>query len=158
MNSLLIIALSSLSGLIVGVFITRTAKEREEYYDGIKKLCSFLISNISFKADKITKILGNAHIVSWGLKKNVEEFFEYVNGGELRIINHGLKKEEHAEIKEFFSQLGRYDGETQVTELKKFESLFAQKYNEIKSVNEKQSNMYIKLGLLTGLLVGILLI
>ncbi|MBR2968012.1 MAG: hypothetical protein IKC35_04480 [Clostridia bacterium] len=140
------------------MYFTRIGKDKERYYCSIVKLCSCLISNISFRADKMLKILNEAEIDSPYLKKNVSEYMSYLKGGQLKLSANRLTTAELNQINEFFGRLGRSDGQTQLAELKKFEGEFAQKYVEIKEKNDKQGNMYAKLGLLSGLLIGILLV
>ncbi len=158
MNSIFIAVLSSFCGFLLGLSLSNRGREREAYYRDVTKLCSGLIDNISYKADKILSVLDNIEINSAALKKNISEYKAYLKGDELSISSNCLTKVETARVKEFFSRLGRTDGETQIGELKRTESEFKHKYGEIKEKNDKQGNMYIKLGLLFGLLVGILLI
>ena len=158
MNGIFITALSSFGGLMVGLALSRRGKEREEYYNDVVRLCSYLISNISFKADKIASVLASAEVRSVALKKNLNEYKAYIEGGEFAMSENCLTKGEAAYVKEFFIRLGRYDGDTQLNELKRCECEFEAKHKDIKTKNDKQGNMYIKLGLLFGLLVGILLI
>ena len=158
MNTVFIIALSTFCGLMVGAYFTRLGKDKEAYYRSIVKLCNYIISNISFRADKMLKILSEIEVDSPYLKKNVSEYVSYINGEKLSLSVNRLTKAEHSRVSEFFGRLGRSYGQTQLAELKKFESEFAQRCAEIKEKNDKQGNMYVKLGLLCGLLVGILLV
>lgn len=143
---------------MIGLALCRRGKEREQYYKDFVKLCSYLINNISFKSDKIASVIASAEIKSSALKKNLLEYKAYIDGNEFVLSENCLTKGEAASVKEFFIELGRYDGETQLGDLKRREGEFGTKYGELKAKNDKQGNMYIKLGLLFGLLVGILLI
>ena len=158
MNSLFIAVLSSFCGFMIGLALTKRNKERENYYRDAVKLCSHLINNISYKADKISSVISGAEVDSAALKKNIAEYETYLGGGEFSLSDNCLTKKEGADVKAFFMELGRYDGDTQLSELRRREGEFKQKFNDIKAKNDKQGNMYIKLGLLVGLLIGILLI
>ena len=158
MNSIFIAVLSSFCGFMIGLALARRGKEREQYYRDAVKFCSYLINNISYKADRIAGVIDCAEVNSAALKKNLQEYKAYIAGGEFVFSDNCLTKSEASSVKEFFTQLGRYDGETQLNELRRRESEFKQKHCELKEKNDQQGNMYIKLGLLFGLLVGILLI
>ena len=158
MNRIFIAVLSSFCGFMIGLALTRRGKEREQYYRDAVKFCSQLINNISYKSDKISGVIDCTEVSSAALKKNLSEYKAYIAGGEFVFSNNCLTKGEALSIKEFFTQLGRYDGETQINELRRRESEFKQKHCDLKEKNDKYGNMYIKLGLLFGLLVGILLI
>ncbi len=158
MNSIFIAVLSSFCGFMLGLAMSKRDKERENYYCESMKLCSWLIDNISYKADRLASILESVEIASPFLKKNISEYKAYLGGAALTVSSGCLTKCEAAQVKEFFSRLGRSDGETQIGELKRYESQFGSKYRELKEKNDRYGNMYIKLGLLFGLLVGILLI
>lgn len=158
MNSIFIAVLSSFCGFMIGLALTRRGKEREHYYRDAVKFCSQLINNISYKADKISGIIDCTEVSSAALRKNLNEYKAYIAGGEFVFSDNCLTKSEAMTIKEFFVRLGRYDGETQISELRRCENEFKQKYCQLKEKNDRYGNMYIKLGLLFGLLVGILLI
>ncbi|MBR2970567.1 MAG: hypothetical protein IKC48_02080 [Clostridia bacterium] len=158
MNGVLIVALSALCGLMIGIALTKRQREREAYYREFSGLCAHIISNISYRADKIADVVSGIEWQSSALQKNVEEYKAYVSGGELSLSQGVLTKAELAAVKEFFVRLGRYDGETQLAELKQRQNELALCYKEIKDKNDKQGNMYVKLGFLAGLLLGILLV
>ena len=158
MNSIFILVLSGFCGLMIGLSFMRRSKDREGYYRSMVSLCSHLINNISYKADRIGKVLSQAEVDSGALKRNLKEYEAYIDGKEFVFSQSVLTKSEATCIKQFFVELGRYDGETQICDLKKREHDFIAKYNEIKQKNAKQGFMSVKLGLLIGLLVGILLI
>lgn len=158
MNGIFIAVLCSFCGFLLGTAFAKRGKERELYYRDAAKLCSGLIDNISYKADKISSVLDKIEIDSAALKKNISEYKAYLGGKELILSPNCLTKNETVRVKEFFSCLGRTDGETQIGELKRSESEFRQIYSEIKEKNDKQGSMYIKLGMLFGLLIGILLL
>lgn len=158
MSSVLIVALSALCGLMLGLSLTKRQREREAYYRDFSGLCAHIISNISYRADKITDVVGAIDTQSSALQKNVDEFKAYVRGGELSLSQGVLTKAELAAVKEFFVRLGRYDGETQLADLRQRQNELMLRYKEIKEKNDKQGNMYVKLGFLAGLLLGILLI
>ncbi|MBE5730563.1 MAG: hypothetical protein E7350_01250 [Clostridiales bacterium] len=158
MNSVLIVALCALCGLMIGLSLTKRQREREAYYREFNGLCAHIISNISYRADKIADVVDGIEWQSSALRKNMEEYKAYVSGGELSLTQGVLTKGELAAVKEFFLRLGRYDGETQLAELKQRQSELTIRYKEIKDKNDIQGNMYVKLGFLAGLLLGILLI
>lgn len=157
-NSVFIVMLSAFSGLMIGLALSRRDRERELYYKDIVKLCSVMSNNISFKSDKIISVIETAEFESKALKKNLSEYKQYLNGGQLKLTDNCLNKAETARVRQFLNELGRYDGETQLNELSRTEGEFKLKYNELKEKNNKQGNMFIKLGLLFGALIGILLI
>lgn len=158
MNGIFVAALSSFVGFLFGFMLFKRQKERELYYFGATKLCSTLINNISYKADKISSVINSFDGGCVSLKKNLNEFRTYLGGGEFKMSENCLTASEANTIKEFLLGLGKYDGETQLMELNRCEAEFKARYGELKAKNDKQGNMYIKLGLLFGLLVGILLL
>lgn len=158
MNGILIAALGALSGCLIGLALTRRSKEKEKYYCDIVELCAHIINHISYKAEKLSEVIGSAGVCSAALRRNLEQYKTYLSGGELNISADILTKSECEQVKEFFSELGKYDGDTQIGEIKRRCHDFEQKYKRIKEKNDKQGNMYIKLGFLFGLLVGVLLL
>lgn len=157
-NAAFIIMLGAFSGMMVGLALCRRDRERELYYGGLVKLCAIMANNVSFRSDKIASVIGEAEVESKALKQNLSEYISYLSGGELKLSCGRLNKSELAAVSEFFTRLGRYDSETQLSELKRNELEFRQKFDEIKQKNVKQGNLYAKLGLLFGALVGILLV
>lgn len=158
MNELFIIVLAAFGGFMIGLALTKRGKERELYYKDVVKFCSHLINNISFKSDKLSSVLDSAEVKSGALNKNLAEYKAYIAGSEFNMSENCLTKFEALSVRDFFLELGRYDGDTQLTELKRRKGEFEQKFSELKINNDKYGNMYIKLGLLLGMLVGILLI
>ena len=58
----------------------------------------------------------------------------------------------------FFSSLGRYDAENQIKEIEEFKLKFNEMRSQAQGENKKYGGLYIKLGLMFGIMLAILLI
>lgn len=158
MNSILIVVFGAAGGCLIGVALAKRNRAREAYYGSLIELCAYLETNLRFKEERTEEVLGGAEIASEALKQNIREYISYINGGELKIECEFLNEKERDEVKKFFSRLGKFDAETELNELHRHKAEFERRFALAAEKNKSQSAMYIKLGSLMGILVGILLI
>lgn len=157
MNTVLILVFGTAGGCFIGLALAKRSRERTEYFRCLLELCAQIESGISFREEKLEDILSGVEVRSESLKKNIADYLTFVRGGELKIENRLLSEKEKAEIKDFFSRLGSFDVETQLSELRRNRDKFAMRLDLATRKSDKSAS-YIKLGSLFGLLVGILLI
>ena len=69
-----------------------------------------------------------------------------------------MSAEESQTIFMFFKSLGRYDAENQIKELEDFKLKFDEMRMQSDSENKKYGGLYVKLGLMFGIMIAILLI
>lgn len=81
-----------------------------------------------------------------------------LNQEELLKKNNFLSDDEKQTIYLFFKSLGRYDAENQIKEIEHFKQKFESLSLSAENESKKYSSLYIKLGLMFGILVAILLI
>ncbi len=159
MNSILILAFGTASGCFFGLAFARFGREKAAFYRSLVELCAHIESGICFKGEKIEDILVGAKVRSEALRQNINDYLAFIRGGEqLKLNNRLLSAEEKAEVMDFFSRLGTFDAETQLSELRRQNAVFTRRLEVAAHKDEKHGGNYIKLGSLFGLLFGILLI
>jgi len=157
---LLISAASSVAGSFVGLFFSKRVKKKAAYYDALLDFIAHITSEVKFRKNSVRQICNNFLATSSDtpFNKNLLEFSEASNPFEIVLSRGVLKKSELVEVRQFLASIGTLDSETQIMELElakeKFSTL-SKKNNETK---HKFSSMYVKLGFLAGLALGIILL
>ena len=83
-------------------------------------------------------------------KKNLEENMLFRK-------NICLTDDEKRTIFGFFKSLGKYDCENQIKEIEDYKKTFETSLVDAQAENKKYSSLYVKLGLMAGLIIAILL-
>ena len=127
---------------------------------------SKLIVEINFAKSNLKEIISTS-MGSYGgdFKKVLQAYLNYLTSdakllkeGELFEKNTFLTADEMQTIFLFFKGLGRYDAENQVKEIEEFKLKFDEMRLQADYENKKYGGLYVKLGLMFGIMLAILLI
>jgi len=155
----LIAASLSAAGAMGGLFFSKRLKTKADYYVALIDFINHTLTQIKFRKDPIKKIIQNfVNLGDSPLNKNLLEYIE-ADTPQLLLLSKGiLKAGEIEEVKQFLVSLGTLDSVTQICELEAYKEKFSQ---SVVIANEKKrvfSGMYVKLGFLAGLALGIIII
>lgn len=158
MTKLLIVFFAAISGIMAGLALSKRIALRERFFDELVRVIDRLISDIKFSQAKIEVIIGEYVSSSHNLSKNLAEYKQFLDGGELKLSRGVLTKREYRLVNEFFERLGALDLDTQIKELENRKAGFSEILEGAKTKNKKYGKALVKLGFLSGLLIGILLL
>lgn len=158
-TKLLIIFLCITAATMVGFSLSKKCKQREKYFEEILLLINTLICDMKFRKDSLKILLsGFCAEKNNKLKVNILEYIDYIDSKkELNLSKGNLSVSEFENIKTFFTCLGTSDADTQIYELENYKQRFSDYYTLAKEKNTKYGGLYIKLGFLIGLAIGIIL-
>lgn len=158
-SGILVLALAVLGGLMIGYFFAKKIKARKNYYKNLVALTGDILSEVKFLRNDIAKVMQNfLDKGESGISTNVTEYLEFLRTGNLNLSKGVLSNTELKLVTEFFLSIGGLDADTQLFSLGMYNDKFLQEYSEIKERTKKTFGMYIKLGLLSGLALGIILL
>ena len=148
MLDIVIIIACSLCGFAVGKYLEKRIRNKNSFFVDLNKYIASFRINVDGR--QLERDLFNAEFSeSCG-----DGFREYLKGGKLKCK---LSAPEQKEIKDFFENLG----EVSSVELKKNLDYYSYVFSEKSKLIAEQSNkasVYVKLGILLGVMAGILLI
>jgi len=156
---LLIAAASSCAGAFVGLFFSKRVKRRASYYEALLDFIGHVNSEIKFRKNSVKKICEDFLASNQTpFNKNLSEFASTPIPYNMVLSRGVLKKTELEEVRQFLLSLGTLDSETQSLDLE----LQREKFSAIADKNAKKrtqfSSMYVKLGFLAGLALGIIIL
>ncbi len=150
--------MSAVVGTFIGLILSKRLTRRRRYFEEMISLINTLIGDFRFKQNSVTSLLKSFSADE--TKSTVEEFIAYVDssGSELKLSKQDLTKREHNVVYEMFSALGTYDLDTQVFMLDSYKKKFEEFYGAAKDSEERYGKVYVKLGFLFGLGLGLVLL
>lgn len=132
-------------------------KKRKDFYEQWYLFNERFFSDLSYLRLPLTEFLKKYTYKS--------EFSEFVSAYEksfqtktLEIDLRFLSEEEQNAALEYFLALGKSDAASQSVMLRSYQELLEQKKNETATDYEKRSSLYVKLGVLFGLLIMVLFV
>lgn len=149
----------------VGFGFSSYYRRRVKFFSDCISFQNKMVVEIAFKQNKLKEII-DEFIKRCGidfkfvLKSFEENYLLGKNVLEESMLfkkNICLSKEEKEIVYAFFKTLGRYDSENQIKEIENFKKTFESSFADAQAENKKYSSLYVKLGLMAGLLVAILL-
>lgn len=159
----MIIFICGFLGCIIGVLLTNKHKNKYLFYKELNDFFSYIKHSISFSQKLIKEIT----IDFYGNRKkhlfNYDEYLDYLNSKRLDATfdikeSDFLTKNEKKEVVTYFSQLGKLNLNAEIEKLEEIISAVNTCKEEKKEEFKKYSNIFIKLGILFGLGVGIILV
>jgi len=155
----LLAAAASALGAMVGLYFSKRLKQKANYYGALIDFINHTLTQIKFRKDPIKKIMHDfVSFADTPLNKNLQEYIEAAAPENLHLSRGILKKAELAEVKQFLLSLGTLDSTTQIFELEAYKEKFASTKTHFGDKRKTYSSMYVKLGFLAGLAVGIIII
>ncbi len=149
----------------IGYIFSKKYKIRANFFESLLYLCQKFDIEINFSRERLKNIFLNLDeknkINLKGIDKN---FISYINGETtlekdnlFKGINF-LKDDEKDLIFTFFKSLGRSDVDSQSKEIKNFQARFDGISNQVNSENKKYGKLFLKLGIIAGLLLVVIFI
>lgn len=150
----------------IGYGLSSYYRKRLKIFRDCHSFSNKLIVEINFAKNNLKEIIKSSiNSYSSDFKSVLNGYLNYLNSDakvlateQLFKKNNFLSDDEKQTIFLFFKSLGRYDAENQILEIEHFKQKFESMCESAESENKKYSSLYIKLGLMFGILVAILLI
>lgn len=155
-TKLLLMALSSTVGMLLGLFFSNGLKGKRDFYQELSAFIDGILSDLSFKQNGIKAVASGFVLTSKSKMKGLLQ--EYCDNPQTHIICSFLPKAERQTVEEFFRGLGKSDILTEKSELGGAKQKVSELLEYYKAKCVKLCPMYLKLGLLGGLAVGILML
>lgn len=164
MKIILILVIIACFGAI-GFGISRYYIQRKKFFSQLDIFMSSLELDISFSQtrlieliDKQCKTLSSAELIL--LCENYKQFLQSKEKPNQELFKELsiLKPNEKELLLSFFTNLGRFDATNQSKEINKFGIKFKEIYEEAKIDYSKYSTLFIKLGIIVGLLLCLIII
>lgn len=138
---------------------------RKKFFSSLEMLLSAIELDVVFSQDKLKNVIQrNSNVlVSKDLILVCSKICEDLEnkkgiGGEIFNNITILKKDEKEVLLKFFSSLGRFDALSQSKEIKAYSMRFNEFYIQADNECKKYASLFIKLGLIFGLMVCLLII
>lgn len=150
--------MSAVVGTFIGLILTKRLTRRRKYFEELILLVNTLIGDFRFKQNSVSSILKN--FSADATKSTVAEFTTFADGAEheLKLSRQDMTKREYNVVYEMFSALGTYDLDTQVFMLDTYKTKLNEFYEAAKDMEARYGKVYIKLGFLFGLGLGLVLL
>lgn len=150
--------MSAVVGTFIGLMLTKRLTRRRKYFEELILLVNTLIGDFRFKQNSVSSILKS--FSADAIKSTVAEFTAFADGAEreLKLSRQDLTKREYNVVYEIFSALGTYDLDTQVFMLDSYKTKLNEFYEAAKDTESRYGKVYVKLGFLFGLGLGLILL
>lgn len=149
---LLIAFLCAVSGAMIGVCLYKRSKSECDYLSQLVGLCDKLYQDIDFRNEPVPVLLNEFKCTC--SKRLSDRIDMYLSGS---YNAKGKLSAKALTVDSFFGELGKTDREGQVSMIKGYRQKFNNYYAEAEKKHKTYSSLYIKLGFLAGLAVGILI-
>ena len=155
----LLAAATTVVGALIGLLFSKRLKQKANYYSSLVDFINHLLAQIKFRKDPIKKVMQDfLDLAETPLSKNLAEYIAAPAPENLSLSRGILKRAELIEIKQFLLSLGTLDSTTQIFELEAYKEKFNSQKEKYAQKQKTFSSMYVKLGFLAGLAVGIIII
>ena len=157
---ILVVCLCAAIGTGCGYAIMLRYKREKNYIDGVVKMIDAIKHNISYRRDKLKEILVGFLPESAALKKNIDEYVEFLNGSadKPNLTKGSTPAAAYDRVCELFDSLGASDERTQIDRLNGFSDSFIKLKKDADERFNKYGGAAVKLGFLFGLGVGVLIL
>lgn len=156
-TSLLILALGGGAGTLTGIVFYRYMSARKRYFSELNRYLDHLVSDLKYRRTDIVSLTEAFDTADDDLKKNLREYIGGLGSGEHKLTRGKLKAAELTEVENILFGLGRVDIDAQMFELARAKEIASGMESAAAERFKKYGTLYIKLGLLAGLALGILL-
>ena len=155
-TKLLLIALSCAAGLLVGAFFSNALKRKRDLFSELLAFIDSVASDITFRQEGIRSVASNFKSTCKSKLKNVLD--EYEQAPDSIPLLSFLPKNESKVVADFFCGIGKSDLITEKAELSNVRSTVEELNTKYKEKCSTRCAMFLKLGLLAGLALGLLII
>lgn len=157
-NKCIIIVLSGIAGILIGKLISKNLIIKHKYAKDVLLFCDYFKNEMVFKQTKLFSIIENYDFTSQELKCDLLNFLNSKKEGRPVLINKIFDTQHQMTFKEFFQCLGRFDINTQIEILDMQRENLQDISKNLEIKVKKESALYVKLGFLFGVCVGVLMI
>lgn len=160
---MILIFLCMFIGLLIGKLLSKKIARKYLFYKDIVDFLAYTKLNVSSYQTKLQDIVKS---YTNNKKSNIFDFDDFDKYLKDTSINakfylndvNFISLQEKQEIEESLMSMGKYNVENEIENLRKVDMNLRDKMEESYEVLKKYSSIYIKLGILFGVLLGILLI
>ncbi len=144
------------AGAYVGILLKKRLSVKKNYFTDVFEFCENFKHNLTYKQNKLKDFADEFDYTSIDFKKDFNCFLQSGNSNITLLST--LNEEEKCEIKKLFDSLGNVDIQTQLSLIEERKCIMEKFNKKYKEKVDKEGKLYIKLGLLFGLCVGVLLV
>ena len=156
-TSLLLLALGAGAGTMTGIVLYRALAARKRYFSELARFIDYVISDLKYRRTDVVTLRGGFVSADDALSTNLDEWLNGLESGQRKLTCGKLKKTEVNEVEAILFGVGQVDLESQLFELAAAKEKVAAMQVAAQQRLDKYGALYIKLGLLAGLALGILL-
>jgi hypothetical protein len=150
------VLLCGVLGVCIGLYFKRKVDRKKLYFEDLLSFCDYFRNDLTYKQNKLKKIILDFTYKSEDLKTDLSNFCEEFSTN-INLSNF-LSLKEKEEIKSLLSSLGKVDIQTQLTLLEERKNQLGAIFERYKEKSNKDGKLFVKLGLLSGICVGVLLL
>ena len=138
-----------------GYLLSQKYKKRKDFYLGFKNFNSKLSTEINFTKNSMVKIISELNddtLFNLEIKKYIKNSVSYI------FMDKYLTNDEVQFFYDYLKNLGVSDSETQLNFLNNINESLVEKCELTEKEYKRYKPLYIKLGFLLGLIIGIILL
>ena len=157
-NKCIIVALIGLLGILIGKYVSNKLVIKNKYSKDLLAFCDYFKNEMFFKQTKLFKVIADYKFTSEELKKDFADFLSSKVDGQPITIGKIFEENVRTKYNEFFNSLGRFDINTQSEVLDKQRQVLQDIAINFENKVKKEGSLYVKLGFLFGICLGVLVI
>ncbi len=140
--------------VILSMFLSAKYKERKDFFNDFSFFNKSLIKEVGFGQKTLGEMLNRINNNSYFFVKLKSEIFNI----KINAQKNMLKYDEIAYFDEYVSNIGTSDKESQIEYLKTVNEYLKEKVDKTQEEYKKYTALYIKMGILIGLIAFIIII
>ena len=152
---IIFVLLCATLGAYVGIYFKKRVDKKSLYFKDALSFCEYFKHDLTYKQSKLKALIAEYSYLSEDFRKDIQSFSENFQSN-IKLADFLLANEKN-EIRTFFDSLGKVDINTQLSLLEENKSRIESLVTKYKTKSEKEGKLFVKLGLLGGLCLGVLL-
>lgn len=140
---------------LIGLKLSQRERERMDIFNALYMLCDSLYQDVYFKVSVVEKLKNLEYPLSRVLDGASENL---IKGEKFSCKEKLLTRSQNKIISDFINQLGLYDEEGSLNNLKTYKGSFSAMYEEQLKVWDKAKKTYVRLGAFVGAIVFIIMV
>lgn len=156
-TSLLLLTLGAGAGTLTGIVLYRVLAARKSYFRELARFIDYVISDLKYRRTDVLALHAGFESADVDLSRNLDEWVRGLQKDERKLTRGKLKTAEMREVEQMLFGMGKVDLDSQLFELAAAKEKAAAMRETAERRFERYGPLYIKLGLLFGLALGILL-
>lgn len=158
LSKCIIVVLMGILGILIGKYTTNKIVRKSKYAKDLMLFSDYIKNEMSFKQTKLTKIIEEYKFNSSELKDDINTFIKMKFAGECVSVASLFENDIKSKINGFFDSLGRFDIDTQIDVVDSYRKILHDLSDNLELKTKKEVALYVKLGFLFGICLGVIMI